>query len=823
MAVTAKVLDLSALFAFFVEVHDFQFVALAAIICLSSAYACVSLLRHAKRARGRLRLIWSMVSALAVGFGIWATHFVAMLAFRPGFTLAYELPLTVASLLIAIGVCGAGLALAIRSDSALDRFLGGAVVGVGISSMHYVGIAGLLVGGAIGWDGGLVGLSILAGMALSGLALVAAANRGWKSLLVATTLLTLAICVMHFTGMWAADFSQCFALVADDGTIDGNAMSIIVALLSLFILAAVFSSIVLDEADRRRTAREHARQIADAGRLAEMRQRLELALTHMGQGLALFDADGGILLHNQRLVELLHLPEGSDLSGQTLADVCMAAVLRAQLAEGQSPDELARHVLRQHLNLAQNGGEIVHNFAGDIFLRIQHTPTGNGGWVTMLEDISDSKRSEAAISHLAQHDPLTGLPNRNRFEELFDTALAQAEADEQKLVVVAIDLDRFKDVNDSYGHAAGDRVLCALAEKLTEALKPGEIVARLGGDEFAAIKPFTSMDNLREFLTRLERGLFGAVQYQDVVVDTSGSIGVAIYPADGTERSKLLSNADLAMYRAKAEIDQHVCYYESEMDELARQRRAMARDIWHGVEHGGFSLVYQVQKSVATETITGYEVLLRWNRPGHGPVSPAEFIPIAEECGAIIPLGNWVLKEACCQAALWPEPYKIAVNISGVQLGQLELVDMVKMVLFQSGLDPERLELEVTETAIIADKKRAMSILKQIKALGVSIAIDDFGTGYSSLDTLRSFPFDKIKLDRSFMSEVEGSDQAKAIVRAILALGRSLSVSVLAEGVETPQQLEVLRFEGCTEAQGFLLGRPGRMDWDDAEPLPLRA
>jgi len=260
------------------------------------------------------------------------------------------------------------------------------------------------------------------------------------------------------------------------------------------------------------------------------------------------------------------------------------------------------------------------------------------------------------------------------------------------------------------------------------------------------------------------------------------------------------------------------------MDEQARQRRAMARDLWKAIEDEGFTLVYQVQKSIMSDTVTGYEVLLRWDRPDHGPVSPTEFIPVAEECGAIIAIGNWVLKKACEEAVLWPEPHKIAVNVSGVQLGQLELVDMVRMVLFQTGLAPERLELEVTETAIIADKKRAMTVLKQIKALGVSIAIDDFGTGYSSLDTLRSFPFDKIKLDRSFMGEVQESEQAKAIVRAILALGRSLSVPVLAEGVETLEQLEVLRFEGCMEAQGFLLGRPGRIDWEqDNTVVPLRA
>jgi len=384
-----------------------------------------------------------------------------------------------------------------------------------------------------------------------------------------------------------------------------------------------------------------------------------------------------------------------------------------------------------------------------------------------------------------------------------------------------MDLDRFKEINDSYGHATGDQVLRVLAERFTSVLKPGEVVARLGGDEFAAFKPFSSIEALREFLERIEGVLFGNVQHQEVLIATGGSIGVATYPEDGKDRSKLLSNADLAMYRAKADFDAHICYYEAAMDESARWRRAMVKDLWNAIENDGFELAYQVQKSVATSEITGYEVLLRWNRPGHGWVSPADFIPVAEECGAINAIGAWVLRTACVEAASWPSQHKIAVNVSGVQLAQLELVDLVKMVLYQSGLAPELLELEVTETAIISDKKRALNTLRQIREMGVSIAIDDFGTGYSSLETLRSFPFDKIKLDRSFMQEVENSEQSKAIVRAILALGRSLSVPVLAEGVETIEQLNVLRHEGCNEAQGFFLGRPGRMTWGDQKLVSL--
>jgi diguanylate cyclase (GGDEF)-like protein len=799
---------------FFLSAHDPRFVALAAVVCLVSSYACMSLLRHARRAAGRLATLWIGVAALAVGFGIWATHFVAMLAFRPGFTLNYDLLLTATSVIIAIAVCGAGIAMASRGTSKADHFLGGAIVGVAISSMHYTGIAALVMGGSIGWNAGAVAMSIIAGIVLAGLSFMAAA-RGRRA--VGAVILTLAICAMHFTAMSAADFSNCFPLSAA-GEVDTGWLSIGIALVSFVILGVAFASAVLDEADRRRTERELERQRTDANRINEVSALLEMATTHMAQGLMLFDHDGYLRFHNQRLAAIIGptTDQHLDLVGQHFRD--LSAGLQPRIA-GLSDADQAQLDTRLADLLAKlargEGSDYLRTLDNGRIVRFVHSPIADGGWVTTLDDVTAAQRSQAAISHLAYHDSLTNILNRAAFNEKLDVALEDAENSDFNIAVVAIDLDRFKEINDNYGHIVGDQVLKALATRLSTGLKDGETVARLGGDEFAAMKTFTSMDSLRDFLGRIEHALFARIETDTVAVTTGASIGVAIYPEDGADRSRLLNNADLAMYRAKAEFDTRVCYYEHDMDEHARQRRAMAKDIWAALEHDAFYLVYQVQKSVATNEITGYEVLLRWDRPGFGPVSPADFVPVAEECGAIGAIGTWVLKMACLDAASWPEPYKIAVNISGIQLSQIELIDTVRAALVRSGLAPSRLELEVTETSIIADKKRALHILRQIKAMGVSIAIDDFGTGYSSLDTLRSFPFDKIKLDRSFMTEVEDNEQSKAIVRAILALGRSLSVPVLAEGVETSAQLDVLRLEGCNEAQGFLLGRPGAIDWND--------
>jgi diguanylate cyclase (GGDEF)-like protein len=412
------------------------------------------------------------------------------------------------------------------------------------------------------------------------------------------------------------------------------------------------------------------------------------------------------------------------------------------------------------------------------------------------------------LRHMALNDSLTGLPNRLSFGEHLDHALATAQRDKHRLAVIGIDLNRFKEINDLRGHHAGDRALRTIADRLKGCLKEGEFVARIGGDEFAGVKPFADPGELLDFVNRLKSVLFEPLQIDDFTTRAGASIGVAVCPDDGTTPRALISNSDFAMYRAKADPTKPVCFYESKLDEAARKRQVLARELRRAIELKQFELHFQVQVSVTDAAICGYEVLLRWNHPDRGLVPPLEFIPIAEESGAIIEIGEWVLREACRRAAAWRTPHKIAVNLSPVQLRQSDLPRQIQQIVMETGLSPARLELEITESTIIADKTRALHILRQIKALGVTIALDDFGTGYSSLDTLRSFPFDKIKLDRLFMNEVETNPQSKAIVRAVLALGKSLDVPILAEGVETKDQLEILRREGCDEAQGYLLGRP---------------
>jgi diguanylate cyclase (GGDEF)-like protein len=432
------------------------------------------------------------------------------------------------------------------------------------------------------------------------------------------------------------------------------------------------------------------------------------------------------------------------------------------------------------------------------------------GVASYLIDQRSTQESVERLRQMALNDTLTGLPNRAHFTRYLDSELARARQNGWRLAVIGIDLDRFKEINDLRGHEAGDMALQTIATRLATCVSPGEFIARIGGDEFAAVKRYTAIDEVHDFAARLERQLFKPLDLGDFRAVPGASIGVALYPEDGLDARRLVSNADLAMYRAKADIQRAICYYEEKMDAAARERSELAADLRRAIERGEFEVHYQVQNDVATGKITGHEVLLRWRHPRLGMVPPAKFIPIAEETGSIVEIGEWVLRTACREAAAWPARRKIAVNVSAVQLLNVDLDATVHAILMETDLPPERLEIEITESTIIQDKVRTLQVLRRLRSLGVTVAIDDFGVGYSSLETLRAFPFDKIKLDRTFTQGLESDVQAKAIIRAVIALGRSLDIRVLAEGVETNDQLNVLRSEGCNEVQGFFLGRPVR-------------
>lgn len=430
------------------------------------------------------------------------------------------------------------------------------------------------------------------------------------------------------------------------------------------------------------------------------------------------------------------------------------------------------------------------------------------GVICFFLDMEGRQQGYQRLLEMAMTDPLTQLPNRNKFTDDLALSFTNAEQNGQFLAVIGIDLNRFKEVNDTYGHEAGDKVLIEVSKSLVRDIQPSETIARLGGDEFAACKVFSHHTELDDFIKRLETAVNTRIPHDDSYLTVGGSIGYAVFPEDGLTPDTLRSNADLAMYRAKLHPTEQSIRFEASMDEEVRQRREISSALSRAITEDGLELHYQLQASTQTGKISGMEALLRWNMPGRGPISPAVFIPVAEQSGLIVRLGEWVLRKACSDAASWENERKVAVNVSPLQLTQIDLPQIIHQTLIETGLPPHRLEIELTETAIIEDRDRSLHVLRQIKALGVKVALDDFGTGYSSLEILRSFPFDKIKLDRFFMSEIETSVESKALVRSVLSIGQSLSIPVLAEGVETEAQLTILRTEGCDEVQGFLLGRP---------------
>ena len=439
--------------------------------------------------------------------------------------------------------------------------------------------------------------------------------------------------------------------------------------------------------------------------------------------------------------------------------------------------------------------------------------------VSALIDNRAQAESFLRLHRMAMHDGLTDLPNRLSFHEDLNARLAALDAG-SRLAVVMIDLSRFKVVNDVYGHHAGNELLVAIAARTQAMLRPGETVARLGGDEFAALVSNAGPAALDDFLARLRAVFAEPFTFDRLAASISANIGIAVAPTDGQVPDQLLARADLAMYRAKSSHSTLPCFYDAGMDEAVRERRELANDLRDAVAKGAFELHYQVQASLETGEISGYEVLTRWMHPTRGPIPPAYFIALAEEIGEIIPLSEWILRQACFEAALQPDRGIISVNLSPLHLSDPRLVETVRKTLEDTGLPPHRLTLELTESAIIHDRRYALQQLHALKAMGIAIALDDFGVGYSSLDVLRAFDFDCIKLDASFFAEIERDDHAVAILRSVAALGSTLRIPVLAEGVETPAQMRIAAREGCVAVQGFLIGKPSR---DHADPATVRA
>ncbi len=421
-------------------------------------------------------------------------------------------------------------------------------------------------------------------------------------------------------------------------------------------------------------------------------------------------------------------------------------------------------------------------------------------------------REEDSLRHLAHHDPLTGLPNRLQCAERLDQMLASGHAGETNGLVFCLDLDRFKQVNDLLGHQAGDNLLIQVATRLQSLVRPTDLVARMGGDEFVvAVPPPISAGSAALLAGRMVEALAEPFFLDGRQASIGTSIGIALYPVDGMTATDLLRNADTALYQAKKDGRGVYRFFEASMNDRLRRRQMLENDLRQGINNDQLELYYQPLLDMRTRKVGGFEALVRWNHPTRGLVPPSEFIPLAEESGLILPLGHWVLKTACREAASWDFPLRIAVNLSPIQFRQADLAETIAAVLADSGLPANRLELEVTESVLIRHAEQALEILNKLKDQGIKISLDDFGTGYSSLSYLRRFPFHKIKIDRSFIQSLEQDEEAAVIARTIVALGHSLHLEVTAEGVETEGQAAFLEAQECNHLQGYLIGKPVRV------------
>lgn len=755
---------------------------LAVSLCLLGAFVTMSLLQRAQGGVLRRTYPWLLAAALAAALTVWTSHFLDMLAYHSGVPAGHAPTPTGLSFLAVLVLCLLAFALNLRRG--LWGIAGGVILGGAVITMHALGMVAYRPQGFVNWDAD----TVLAGVTVAMVAAVAASRivrpgGGLASLLTAAGLFALSIAGLHVILLSALTVtpSPLFETTAVAAT--PAWLSIALALSTVLLVALAAIGPVLDRLVGNFRREEGARL------QALTRTAFEGVVIHHG---------GRILDVNPAFCSLVGHAE-EDLVSTNLIDLATGrARERASYAFSAAPEEQHEIELR-----AADGGAVPVEVMTRA-IEFQDAPAH----LVIFRDISERRAAEARIRYLANHDSLTGLPNRALFSDRLERALGRAEGSGDSVALFAIDLDRFKLINDAHGHMTGDRILTTVAERLSTVTSASDTAARLGGDEYGVI-----LGGLKDPAVAVQRA---AQLFQVACGINPVSIGVALYPSDADNAEDLIRRADLALARVKSEGGNGYGLYEPSLDEAVRTRRRLENELRWGIDSGHLQNFYQPQVDTHSGRLVGFEALVRWIDPERGIIPPGEFITLAEQTGLISKIGDIVLANACAAAAAWPGNLRVAVNLSPVQFTDAGLPERISEVLAETGLAPERLEIEVTEGVLIDDDEGAGEILTRLKQLGIRISMDDFGTGYSSMSYLRRFPFDKIKIDRSFVRDVHLVRENMAIVRATLTLARDLGIGVTAEGVETSEELLALREVDCPEVQGFLIGRPMRTEDADA-------
>jgi diguanylate cyclase len=780
-------------------------VILSIVIAVMASYAALDLGIQVNKAKSTARYIWISAGAFAMGLGIWAMHFIAMLAFHLSIPITYDFTLVIVSILPAI--IASALALFIISRSTMGKrqvLLGAFFMAAGIVSMHYTGMEAMKMDAAIEYNLFLWALSAIIAFVVSivALYLLSFVSQIYQSTKlpwvksVSALIMGIAISGMHYTGMAAASYKpHHHADLSGSAPFNSTLLAYAIGIVILILLGLVFISTFID--------RRFEYQSIQSER--KFRSLIESA----NDAIILSDSRGTIISWNKG-AECIFGFDKNEALGKKLQIIIPEKYQEAHqkgmdryIATGE-PKVMGKTVELE--GVRKDGSE----FPIELSLA-SWKEDGNVFFSSIIRDITVRKRNEAKINQMIYRDPLTDLPNRLLLNDRLAQALDQANNNKQTLGIMFIDLDRFKYINDTLGHAVGDELLIEVAKRIEACVGKADTVSRQGGDEFIVLVPNTTSDEVTKKAQRIIDAFSQSVMVNEQELFVTPSIGISMYPGDGRDIETLIKNADTAMYRVKEQGKNNFQFYTPEMNEAVTKKMQLEVGLRKALERNEFHIVYQPQIDVMTGQVIGAEALLRWEHPEWGSISPAEFIPIAEETGLILQIGEWVLRGACMQNKQWQNDgfreLRVAVNISSRQFQQSDLVERVRGILKETGLAPEYLELELTES-IIQDSKYAVAKMQQLKEMGIHLSIDDFGTGYSSLSYLKTFPIHTLKIDRSFTRNIYADPKDASLVETIIAMAHNLDLKVIAEGVETEEQLQFLQDKHCNEAQGYFFSRP---------------